>query len=487
MVEGPKVVIKCQRLQCLRGQTLLLVAVQGKNSSLDAFQSMLHTKVSDVFSIGKELFLAFVNSPLVIRLHFGMSGSERISLTCSPLPATKPDPKSRKKLSFVLTLCKNTVSFLDCTIALKPLFYAEIARSRIRRDIMCPEFDFRESITLCKQDSRPVLETIMDQTLLPGVGNVIKCEGLHLARIHPDALSNSIPSARWKLLLTFLKDFSWDWYDCTLQGREVKKHVYGRVNCASCSNTTTLIRSGSSERITYYCAHCQPLALSQSEEVPPPIGSLLSWVKHGTLDMEGGRPPWRCKACTFLNAFTASSCAICQSLHVSLEKRAPLTSCPNSSSSSSSPPASLLLRSDQFLCKCTRKASLHRVRKDGANKNRLFYACSSSSASKKCSFFSWADGDFPLCNHCEPSTLRRVLKPGENNGRYFFCCRLNENKGCGFFEFAADLRMRAHVQGSAVTTGSRLGKRKVADEETGALGAKRKVPLIIDPDVKIPL
>lgn len=136
MVEGPKVVIKCQRLQCLRGQTLLLVAVQGKNSSLDAFQSMLHTKVSDVFSIGKELFLAFVNSPLVIRLHFGMSGSERISLTNSPLPATKPDLKSRKKLSFVLTLCKNTVSFLDCTIVPKPLFMRRL-REVGSEEILC--------------------------------------------------------------------------------------------------------------------------------------------------------------------------------------------------------------------------------------------------------------------------------------------------------------------------------------------------------------
>ena len=46
--------------------------------------------------------------------------------------------------------------------------------------------------------------------------------------------------------------------------------------------------------------------------------------------------------------------------------------------------------------------------------------------------------------------------------------------------------MRAHIQGSGVTTVSRLGKRKEADEGNGALGAKRKV-LIIDPDVKIPL
>jgi len=59
----------------------------------------------------------------------------------------------------------------------------------------------------------------MDQEVMPGVGNVIKCEGLFNSKVHPKSISNQIPTDILHRLIHNLYRFAQDWY----QKRKVHK------------------------------------------------------------------------------------------------------------------------------------------------------------------------------------------------------------------------------------------------------------------------
>lgn len=121
------------------------------------------------------------------------------------------------------------------------------------------------------------------------------------------------------------------------------------------------------------------------------------------------------------------------------------------------------------VCNCGSEALLLTVRKDGPNKGRQFYKCSSST----CNFFLWADeqpqdggtvaprsstgfqrpggaGREPLgsssssseagggttCRCEQPAVTRTVQKDGPNKGRQFHTCPKPREQQCGFFQWA---------------------------------------------------
>ncbi|KAM5263620.1 DNA topoisomerase 3-alpha isoform 2-T2 [Ctenodactylus gundi] len=129
--------------------------------------------------------------------------------------------------------------------------------------------------------------------------------------------------------------------------------------------------------------------------------------------------------------------------------------------------------SNSVTCNCGQEAVLLTVRKEGPNRGRLFYKCSSSS----CNFFLWADGSHPgegvpassvsrppgislgctpgsghhlgglsgpsngsdgstSCLCSQPAVVRTVQKDGPNKGRQFHTCAKPREQQCGFFQWA---------------------------------------------------
>lgn len=129
------------------------------------------------------------------------------------------------------------------------------------------------------------------------------------------------------------------------------------------------------------------------------------------------------------------------------------------------------------VCNCGSEALLLTVRKDGPNRGRQFYKCSSST----CNFFLWADeqpqdggtaaprsstllrpaagrapagfqrpgggrehlrssssdaGGGTVCNCDQPAVTRTVQKDGPNKGRQFHTCPKPREQQCGFFQWA---------------------------------------------------
>ena len=481
MVEGPQCALKTKRLAVLQGQRLL--AVVGCPKCIHA--GTVGAQVLRVYNVGKECFVVFATRAL--RLHFAMAGNmEIIPASSSPAPMV-----GRRKHTVTLQFSEQHVVLWDSTATNVTLGYTERWAARAGRDIIAEDFDLDGVLALLvARGEEAVAEAIMDQEVAPGVGNVIKCEGLHAAAINPAALCFELSRSQLQLLVQALRDFAMYWYECCAKSKSAQKQIYSKERCMRCDGAVTLLRLQTNSRITYFCASCQPICTSA--DAPPSTNKQIGWqplkkpgkrsaatAAHTLHDCWRAAPtvegtPWSCTRCTYANLAGATSCSMCAASQPSaaalspavrdrieqqraaaqarlLAKRvktSPATAAaqtkaeisnlptPESSSAITRPVCSCKLKSDR-----PSNATLQRVRKAGPNQGRLFWSC--SGRMKGCGFFSWADDAFPKCKHGKVAVLRMVLKPGANNGKVFFSCSAGKDDQCGLFEWTTtDLGVR---------------------------------------------
>ena len=395
-------ILKAERFRSVVSQLLLAYEAPSSSSSSSSVPSkhwlsgFLNDRCRDVVSVGKELFLVFDRE--TIRIHFQMSGSE--ILLKSGIPSPPPPKPYNKILTVVLKFEEYDVYIFDSHISARSLESFNAAQSLSLRDICLESFDFFSSLDLLQKDSRPIQETIMDQMIMPGVGNIIKCEGLFRAKVCPHDISLNIPREKLVYLISMLHSFARDWLLACRRRSKLEYQVYGKTQCPVCSKSIKLIRNSKGDgRITYYCLTCQASHLTSD-----PL-SCAKIAKIGECDLG------------VIDLFIIPKC------ECTLSTIAP---------------------------------SLQRVRKSGVNHNRLFWCCGKRNRNK-CNYFAWADARFPPCLHSHTSTIRRVLKTeGGNNGRYFFCCARQYDK-CKYFQWVDRVPWNTS-NSSAVQNNNDIGK-----------------------------
>ena len=195
MVEGPKVVLKVQRVQCLKGQcleTMIVSPTQSTSQPLTtAMSRCVGRVVQSVWCLGKEMFLTMAqrhedidqsaaeNEVIGIRLHFGMAGSERLVYTRTLPPghhvqnlyavARQMMPKqSRKKWDICLIFNEQALFVYDSTLCTKTSHYLDNANRSLIRDVMSyDKFSIDNVIQQIRQSdqSRHIHEVIMVKIL----------------------------------------------------------------------------------------------------------------------------------------------------------------------------------------------------------------------------------------------------------------------------------------------------------------------------------
>ena len=195
MVEGPKVVLKVKRIQCLVGQKLEVMMVMPTSITSQPLTAQMNKcigmVVQSIWCLGKELFLTMVpliddahgdadnpiapESSIGIKLHFGMAGSERLIQTNTLhagyhlhnlfINAKQMLPKqSRKVWTACLIFNQNALFVYDSTLTTKTSNYLNQAFLSLERDVM--DFDkFSVESVLIKirlsDQSRHIHEVIM--------------------------------------------------------------------------------------------------------------------------------------------------------------------------------------------------------------------------------------------------------------------------------------------------------------------------------------
>ncbi|CAL8261666.1 unnamed protein product [Lota lota] len=540
MVEGPGCTLNGERIRAKVNKGQQVRDMKGTRAAAAGLDVLRGCRYSGVDTLGKELFLYFGSRAL--RVHFGMNGSMRVK---SRLPGIKPAAAGNKTPTLEVHLTDDVICFYDSTVDIRVTEQCESRVSSMRSlDVCSSSFSSsRAEEVLRGQGARMLCDLLLDQHLLPGVGNIIKNEALFDSGFHPAVKANQLSEQQLRHLVKMTRDFTLLFYKCRRSGSPLSRHykVYGRPACTQCSSSITVCRLGDGGRMTYFCSHCQSSDPSRVSASKLPVrNSLIGWVtKEGINEEVATREEeeWACPRCTLVNRPSAGSCDACLATrpHVPREQSSSCSSLIKFPCTSFSRPAeelkvnwrsafgtSTLIYSDLTppppaggglppaggvatsrvspaggvatgrvapagggatglhrpaggtelvshavrgaerggdvtqssaplqpqangsagvsprapCCASHRRpASLRSVHKDGENKGRRFYCCSLPRETQ-CTFFQWADLDFPECNHGKRCVIRTVLKLGANNGRSFYVCGSKMGRQCEFFQWA---------------------------------------------------
>ncbi|NXY22312.1 NEIL3 Endonuclease, partial [Atrichornis clamosus] len=265
-----------------------------------------------VETLGKELFMYFDQKAL--RIHFGMNGSMSINPDGS-----KDRNGARPVLEIQLT--EDTICFFDVTVEYRNAAECEQkVRMMESLDVCSPKFSFlRAEREIKQQNTRMLCDVLLDQAVLPGVGNIIKNEALFDSGFHPAVKVCQLTDEHIRHLVKMTRDFTLLFYKCRKTGSPLYKHykVYKRPACGECTGNITVCRLGDNNRMTYFCSRCQkadPQLVSLSKL--PARNSLIGWAYgRGSCSNEHvaqkSEEEWTCMLCTLINKPSAEICDAC--------------------------------------------------------------------------------------------------------------------------------------------------------------------------------
>ncbi|XP_039556226.1 endonuclease 8-like 3 isoform X2 [Passer montanus] len=187
-------------------------------------------------------------------------------------------------------------------------------------DVCSPKFSFsRAEREIKQQNTRMLCDVLLDQAVLPGVGNIIKNEALFDSGLHPALKVCQLTDEHIRHLVKMTRDFTLLFYKCRKAGSALYPHykVYKRPACRECSGSITVCRLGDHNRMTYFCSRCQkadPQLVNLSKL--PARNSLIGWAYgRGSCSNEHvarkSEEEWTCMCCTLINKPSAEICDAC--------------------------------------------------------------------------------------------------------------------------------------------------------------------------------
>ncbi|NWU47811.1 NEIL3 Endonuclease, partial [Dromas ardeola] len=265
-----------------------------------------------VETLGKELFMYFDQKAL--RIHFGMNGSMRIN------PDGSKD-RNGALPALEIQLTEDTVCFFEVTVEYRNAAESERkVRTMESLDVCSPKFSFlRAESEIKQQKTRMLCDVLLDQGVLPGVGNIIKNEALFDSGLHPAVKVCQLTDEHIRHLVKMTRDFTLLFYKCRKTGSPLYKHykVYKRPSCGQCSGKVTVCRLGENSRMTYFCSRCQKAdpQLVHASKLPT-RNSLIGWAYgRGACSnehvAEKAEEEWTCVRCTLINKPSAEICDAC--------------------------------------------------------------------------------------------------------------------------------------------------------------------------------
>ncbi|XP_077333376.1 endonuclease 8-like 3 [Lithobates pipiens] len=324
MVEGPGCTLNGEKIRArvTRGQSVRELRGSAVNSTSKSpsnassipstciLMSLISCTYTGVQTLGKELFIYFEAKAL--RVHFGMNGSMRIN------PAERKD-RSGAPAVLEVQLTKDLICFYDSTINVRNTSECqEKVRLFEELDVCSSKFSFsRAECEVKKQGCRMLCDVLLDQEVLPGVGNIIKNEALFDSGLHPAVQAGVLTDGQIGHLVKMTRDFTLLFYKCRKNGSALYKHykVYKRSDCGQCGTKITVCRLGEHNRMTYFCSKCQkdsPQQLDLSKL--PKRNSLIGWAcRQESQDQVAKRDEehWACQICTLINKPSDEKCDAC--------------------------------------------------------------------------------------------------------------------------------------------------------------------------------
>ena len=229
-------------------------------------------EVTGVEAVGKHLLMHF-SGGLTLRTHLRMHGSWHIYRRGERW--RRPGHAMRVA---ILTKGWEAVGF-NIPVA-EFLDDAQLAQSRslnrLGPDLLSDDWNPAEARNrILATPDRKLVDVLLDQAVLAGIGNVFKSEILFLVKIHPERCVRTLTEEEIEAILTISRrlltinvidpsggNVTWGGSRRTTGRAEpgAKLWVYGRGGkpCRRCGTPVQRALTGTDARPTYWCPRCQP-------------------------------------------------------------------------------------------------------------------------------------------------------------------------------------------------------------------------------------
>ena len=184
MVEGPGCTRNGTKAQALVGSSVIGVAGQPA-VRLPVANEIRGSALVDTITLGKQLWLIFrtqQGSERAVRCHFGMAGSLQCVKRVEKV-ALHQIERSRQAKTLMLMIRfqgDSDISIYDASVSLGDAAPArKLVSEQQHLDVSSSTFDHMAAVAtlLAVPPTTMISDALLDQRVLPGVGNIIKNEG----------------------------------------------------------------------------------------------------------------------------------------------------------------------------------------------------------------------------------------------------------------------------------------------------------------------
>lgn len=242
MPEGPSIIILKEAVQQFKGKKVL--EVKGNTKKID-IHSLEGLRVNDFKSWGKHFLICLPD--FTIRIHLMLFGSYLIN--------------ERKKAPPRLSLCfsNGEINFYACSVRRidEPLD----AVYDWQADVMNPMWNNEKALQKLRQNPDVmVCDSLLDQHIFSGVGNIIRNEVLFRIRVHPESSVGKLPAEKLQEMVKDAVDYSFLFLEWKKEF-VLRKHwlIYTKTTCPRDHVPVQRKKLGKGQRRSFFCPLCQQL------------------------------------------------------------------------------------------------------------------------------------------------------------------------------------------------------------------------------------
>lgn len=250
MAEGDTILRVARRLRdALCGGTVAVSAPnpRGRAARIERLDGR---RLDAVESHGKHLLLRF--GDLALHSHLGLNGSWHV------YPRGAPSRKPRRSAWAVLVgETREAVQFGGPTLRVMPTdrLRRDPQLARLGPDILAPQLGLDAVLQGLRTDpGRTLGDTLLDQTLVAGIGNIFKSEACFAARVDPWRRLADLSDGE---LLAVLAAARSQMLEAVASGRHTYAVYRARRPCPACHGRISSRGQGDANRTTYWCPRCQ--------------------------------------------------------------------------------------------------------------------------------------------------------------------------------------------------------------------------------------
>ncbi|MEO5905913.1 MAG: DNA-formamidopyrimidine glycosylase family protein [Saprospiraceae bacterium] len=242
MPEGPSIVILKEEVAKFTAKKVL--EVEGNTRTIE-IEALLNKKVVAFKTWGKHFLICFPK--FTIRVHFLLFGSLAIDTPKERIP--------RLRLRFT-----NGELFLyACSI--KMLDGGPDDHYDWSGDVMNDAWDSKQAREKMREVSKAMIcDTLLNQQIFAGVGNIIKNEVLYRVGVHPESITGQISGIKIGQIIKEARNYSFEFLTWKKQFILKKQWLaHTKKRCVKCGGPITKKHTGQNKRRSFFCVRDQKL------------------------------------------------------------------------------------------------------------------------------------------------------------------------------------------------------------------------------------